>query len=90
MESIVLRESDASRHLLVAFAHPDDEEGRELYDLGADPGERHDITEEQRKAADELLPWLRRYTGESTTTRPEQVEVSPETETQLRALGYLD
>jgi arylsulfatase len=59
----------------------------ELYDVAADPRERHDVIREERAAfarlRRELLDWVARSEGESGLRRAEEAEE------RLRALGYL-
>ncbi len=63
----------------------------ELFDLEADPGERHDMSlrmpGELRELKQALADWDRMV---SPGTLPERVEISPEERSRLEALGYLE
>jgi arylsulfatase A-like enzyme/Tfp pilus assembly protein PilF len=62
----------------------------ELYDLGADPDERHNVASEQpervRRMLDDLQRGLQRMTPNGDTAQPKAV--SAEQEERLRSLGY--
>ncbi len=59
---------------------------RELYDLEKDPGEEHNIIQEQRRTYAGLRDALERYDG--SFQEPDQTE-DPEVRKQLEALGYV-
>jgi hypothetical protein len=67
----------------------------ELYDLLADPGEKHNIVEQQPELAKELEEHLVRFvrTNREIGASFESVEetvLSEEEKERLRALGYVD
>ncbi len=62
----------------------------ELYDLAVDPGERHDLSEEQPRIRAVLSQLLRERREEyARSALREKVPVVPEIEAQMRALGYI-
>jgi arylsulfatase A-like enzyme/Tfp pilus assembly protein PilF len=64
----------------------------ELYDLDRDPHESHNLFEERRTLADEMLARLRtrhaQFTSAGPSTQPAP-EVDPEVRSRLAALGYV-
>ncbi|HKJ23515.1 MAG TPA: sulfatase-like hydrolase/transferase, partial [Myxococcota bacterium] len=67
----------------------------ELYDLGADPGERHDLSAERPDEVEALDAELRGYLRELDREGPldfglEQDDMPDALREQLRALGYLE
>jgi arylsulfatase A-like enzyme len=67
--------------------------GVELYDLEADPEERHDLSEEQPELRDRLLEALRAW--HAARVDPDRPAPAPapqlgEAAEQLRALGYIE
>lgn len=82
---------DGADKLILHRSRP---ESAELFDLGRDPGERHDLAaEEPQRVArlrEEILAWER---GNAKLRRPggkaRQGTIDAETEKKLRALGYL-
>jgi arylsulfatase A-like enzyme len=67
----------------------------ELYDLGADAGELHDLAgsapERLRQARERVQEWLQEQGGGASTVGGERAPVrNPAVERQLRALGYLE
>ena len=90
------------RYSLVLFENP---EWRGLYDLRNDPEQRVNIVAEEPERAAELFAAFETYAraqreppyeflGEGVETRPraerEKIELTPQLERELRALGYLD
>jgi arylsulfatase A-like enzyme len=67
---------------------------RYLYDLDADPQEEHNLASQRPEVVESLLPklgeWRASKLGFDLTVVAEEVEQLPETEEQLRALGYLN
>jgi tetratricopeptide (TPR) repeat protein len=61
----------------------------ELYDVRADPGERHDIAEEQPELVHELSQLLETVGHESAEAGSSTPTMDPATVEQLRSLGYL-
>ncbi|HJS58571.1 MAG TPA: sulfatase-like hydrolase/transferase [Vicinamibacteria bacterium] len=61
---------------------------RELYDLLADPGERHDLSAERPREAESMARLLAAWQATSGV-RPELADESAETRDALRALGYV-
>ena len=63
-----------------------------LYDMLADPGEYDDLSEDDPHAREALLTELRAvWAGaEQQSGERQAVELDPETEETLRALGYID
>lgn len=59
-----------------------------LFDLTQDPGEQHNITEQEPETYAQLLELIRSVEDGSRSATP--VDLSKETEAQLRALGYID
>jgi arylsulfatase A-like enzyme len=74
------------RKLIQTLAHDRLPEQTELFDLAADPAERHDLADEDPVATRRLLALLERP---RRAPEIEQVPLDPELERQLRALGYL-
>jgi arylsulfatase A-like enzyme len=66
-------------------------DGVELYDLAADPGERHDLAAERPANRDRLAAALRDWMAraEAGSTREERLRRARENEAELKALGYL-
>jgi arylsulfatase A-like enzyme len=68
--------------------------GDELYDLEADPGERHDRSEQDPARVSQLRAALDAYLVENRALRElftvEEGEVDPEVVEKLRDLGYID
>jgi arylsulfatase A-like enzyme/Tfp pilus assembly protein PilF len=58
----------------------------ELYDLAADPGERHNLTGTKASTASSLADWVARTT-EASTLAPPSADTA-EVRERLRALGY--
>jgi tetratricopeptide (TPR) repeat protein len=64
----------------------------ELYDLDRDPDERHNLFEERRTVADQMLARLRARHSQFTSARPSSPpapDVDPEVRSRLAALGYV-
>ena len=65
----------------------------ELYDLEADPHERHDLSETDGKttqqAIDRLLAWYRAAPRPFRSVEGPRVKLDDETSRQLQALGYI-
>ncbi len=62
----------------------------ELYDLETDPGELHDLAQEQPRIRAALSEQLRRQREEyARSALREKVPVIPEIEARMRALGYI-
>ncbi|MDE0887303.1 MAG: sulfatase [Myxococcota bacterium] len=69
-----------------------DDDRIELYDLAADPGETHDLAEENPELARELLQKLEDWAdtqGTPIQTKPLEI-TDPATQERLRALGYIE
>ena len=65
---------------------------RELYDLQTDPGEAHDLSNEQRSRADALESALRSMLARVSQRRRRRSNgsaIDPDAEARLRALGYV-
>jgi arylsulfatase A-like enzyme/Tfp pilus assembly protein PilF len=64
---------------------------RELYDLQTDPGEAHDLSDEQRSRADALENALKTMLARVSHSGPpiERQQIDPDAEARLRALGYI-
>ena len=81
-----LRSVSTSRYQYIAAPHP------ELYDLGQDPGQKHNVYElhgaETAALRDQLQGIERRYTDNTTSSNPAS-SLSPETVEKLRSLGYI-
>ncbi|MEZ5331052.1 MAG: hypothetical protein R2991_03140 [Thermoanaerobaculia bacterium] len=62
----------------------------ELFDLGRDPGEQHDLSTEQQELAHLLQGQLLAIAGGGPSTFEEEVpdDVDPELRRELEALGY--
>jgi arylsulfatase A-like enzyme len=64
----------------------------ELYDLRADPGERHNIAEDHEdlvaQLRKKLMNW--RSSRESASNPAEPIKLGPEHERMLRSLGYIN
>jgi len=77
----------AGRYKAIATSRPGEDE---LYDLEADPGEQHNLVDEQPDVANELLALARRERelGEQAGPAGEPVQLTPEMEETLRELGY--
>ena len=89
------------RHALLVYRKRD---WRALYDLEKDPGQRHNIIDDEPERAAELIEIFRAF-GEiqrrpvtdfldpSASVPPlppcREVKITPQTERQLKALGYL-
>ena len=66
----------------------DNRGGAELYDLGDDPGQLHDIAAQQPEAGRALLDLLRRA-SEPAPDDLQPVELDARTRQQLESLGYI-
>lgn len=67
-----------------------DGRGAALYDLAADPGETRDVAGERRRELAAMRDLLARWERGLAAAAPTAAEeLDPETEEQLRALGYL-
>jgi len=73
----------AAGHKYIALPEP------ELYDLAADPHERHNLFRERRRTAHELDQALRELLRSATASGEGRRVLSAEDERQLRALGYV-
>lgn len=66
---------------------------RELYHMGRDPGELHNLVDSEPEQAERLAAHLREWSARVPPRRaadPEEaLELDPQTEQNLRALGYL-
>jgi arylsulfatase A-like enzyme len=64
----------------------------ETYDLSTDPGERHDLSDQQVAGFEPLLlaqeNWLREMAASSRPGR--EIELTPEDIERLKSLGYID
>ena len=66
------------------------EDKTELYDIGADPQEQHDIAEQHADVVNRLKAELRRWLQSTRPVMPgSEVELSEEEMERLRALGYV-
>ena len=84
IESVVL----GSRKLVHTLAHDRRTVGFELYDLASDPGERRDLSP-SAPAAVRGLSWLIEQRARADGPAAPAVDLDPELERELRALGYL-
>jgi arylsulfatase A-like enzyme/Tfp pilus assembly protein PilF len=67
-----------------------DAPGPELYDLGADPGERENLLLSRKGVARDMRDELARMAGElEADARREQAPLDDETEARLKSLGYV-
>jgi arylsulfatase A-like enzyme len=64
----------------------------QLYDLAADPGERHDLSQQVPERLAALLEELERRTAEASRERiaPGPAQLDEQTRAQLSGLGYLE
>jgi arylsulfatase A-like enzyme len=62
-----------------------------LFDLKTDPGETHDLSEEQPEVHDRMSEALKRWSAKRSMLTPTPVgELDPQTRRQMEALGYID
>lgn len=61
----------------------------ELYDLGEDPAERHDLAAERPEELAEMKRLLRRWKAGLHPVRSEAAVLDQETTEDLKALGYI-
>ena len=62
----------------------------ELYDLQADPGERHNRIAESDPAIERLIETLREVSKAREALQVDQIPLDEQTEKELRSLGYIE
>lgn len=81
----------AGRHLLRGTSKNRPTELDELYDLGADPAEKHNLLDEDPEAASDLRVILQAFIDRESILETEsyELEMDPETYEHLKTLGYV-
>jgi arylsulfatase A-like enzyme len=77
---LILANSDNARNLPAV----------QLFDLGADPGEKNDLKDAEPDLRDELINVIERGPGAAVAPAQKKVELDSATEEQLRSLGYTE
>jgi len=88
-KNLLLRAAVTREHKLILDLHSAD---FEFYALSADPGEQHDLADQNPDGYPALQESLQSWLNETSATRGEgaRIELTPEEQERLRALGYLE